>query len=190
MYLVAFFFLFSLNNTRHHHQRHHHHHHFHSNVKGTGAGRGEEDRGREKRGQRGEGITRCVGMLSTSHTLGGCWRLWCRSRRQTPPGCFLYPWRRSCDSRFPYLESDSCSRTVLGCKLLRRHRYWVLEIDGERHTWYSSHTIELLKWHSPHFTLGLNAGNWDPSIRILHNKIILAKIFSISLFLGSVRFMW
>lgn len=127
MYLVAFFFLFSLNNQQNHHH-HHHHHHFHSSVKGTGTRREEEGRkgGREE-GTKREDITGCVGVLSTSHTLGGCWRWWCRSRRQTPPGCFLYPWRRSCDSRFPYLESDSCSRTVLGCKLLHPHRCWVLE---------------------------------------------------------------
>lgn len=128
MYLGVFFF-FSLNNQQNHHH-HHHHHHFHSSVKGTGM-RGGRRTGRagEKRGQRGRTLQGVYGWLSTSHTLGGCWQWWCRSRRQTPPECFLYPWRRSCDSRFPYLESDSCSRTVLGYKLLHPHRCWVLEKD-------------------------------------------------------------
>lgn len=112
MYLVAFFFLF-LNN--------HHRQHFHSSVRGRGM-KGEGD-GR-KEGTRGRALQ---GALSTSHTLGGCWRWWCRSRRQTPPGCFLYLWRRSSDSRFPYSESGSCSQTVLGCKRLRPRRCWVLE---------------------------------------------------------------
>lgn len=53
MYLVAFFFLFSLNNQQNH-QRHHPHHHFHSSVKGTGMRTGEEDRRSEREeGQRG-----------------------------------------------------------------------------------------------------------------------------------------
>lgn len=139
MYLVAFFFLFfSLNNQQNRHHRHHHHH-FHSSVKGKGMLRGgglgwgswegrRKDRGVRRRGEGGWG----AGMLSTSHTLGGCWRWWCRWRRRTPPGYFLCLWRRSCDSRFLYSGSGSCSQTVLGCKPLRPRRYWVLQGETEK----------------------------------------------------------